>query len=102
MRAYVKNHATEWHRLIPFATFAINNTISTATGFTPHELVFGQKVRIPNSLMTNNRPIYTYDNYAEDTRMRIKGALDSAAEKLSQRKVVNKNSSRQICKVPGN
>lgn len=63
-----------------------------ATGFAPHQLVFGRKVCIPNSLMTNNRPIYTYDNYAEETRMLIKDALDSAAEHLSQRKALSKAS----------
>lgn len=97
MRAFTKNHATEWHRIIPFATFAINNTVSTSTGFTPHELVFGQKVRIPNSLMTN-KPIYTYDNYAEDTRIRIKEALDLAAENLAKRKIANKTAHDKTAK----
>lgn len=90
LRAFTKNHATEWHRIIPFALFAMNNTVHSTTGFTPHELVFGYQNKIPNSL-TNNKPIYTYDNYAEETRIRMKQALETAAEHLALRKVINKS-----------
>lgn len=71
------------------ATFAINDTIHSTTGKTPHELVLGQRVQIPNSL-TTNRPVYNYDNLAEATRLKIKRALDEASKALHDRKQKNK------------
>ena len=41
MRAYVNKYHSDWASYIPALLYAYHNTIHTATGFTPHVLLFG-------------------------------------------------------------
>lgn len=50
LRAFTATNKNQWDDLLKFATFAYNNTIHSTTGYTPHELVHGFKIQIPNHL----------------------------------------------------
>jgi len=52
---------------LPYATFVFNTTPHTATGYNPHELLFGRKPNIP-SMLQKDPPAtqYTYDNYVKE------------------------------------
>lgn len=88
-RSYVNKNCDNWHKLLKYATFAYNNTVHTTTGYTPHELAHGFKIKIPSHL-TKPKKIYNYDNYAEMTRYNITQALEYAKEQLYARKIENK------------
>lgn len=78
-----------WHILLKFATFAYNNTVHSTTGFTPHELAHGFKIKIPNHL-TKPKIIYNYENLADITRNNIANAIELAKNHLYTKKIENK------------
>lgn len=50
LRAFTTHNKDLWHKLLKYATFAYNNSVHITTGYTPHELAHGFKIRIPNHL----------------------------------------------------
>ncbi len=47
MRAKAVDNGVDWVSFLPMALFAIRQVVNRDTGFTPHELVFGRKMRGP-------------------------------------------------------
>lgn len=50
LRSFVSQHQSDWEELIPSLLYAYHNTIHSATGFTPHKLLFGwspRDLRVP-------------------------------------------------------
>lgn len=50
MRAFVNKYHSDWEDCIPSVLYAYHNTIHSATGYTPHHLLFGwtpQDLRVP-------------------------------------------------------
>lgn len=75
---------------IDFATFAYNNTENIATGFSPFELIFGKKSKLPSEIISKDVPLYNYDNYAMELRYKLKSMHDLARENLVEAKENNK------------
>ena len=63
----------------------INTIPHTATGYTPFELVYGNKATLPSALLTKPRTTYSYD-YAQELRERIRAANQVAKENLRKEK----------------
>lgn len=89
LRAFTTKNRDDWDELLKFATFAYNNAIHSTTGYTPHELAHGFKIKIPSHL-TRQKLTYNYDNFADITRNNIAKALELAKENLVARKEQNK------------
>lgn len=89
LRAYSAKNRDDWDELLKYATFAYNNSIHSTTGYTPHELAHGFRIKIPNQL-TKPKLSYNYDNFADMTRNNIAKALELAKENLYNRKEQNK------------
>lgn len=89
LRAFANKDHDNWHKLLKYATFAYNNTVHSTTGYTPHELAHGFKIKIPSHL-TKPKIIYNYDNFADITRHNISNALELTKEHLYARKMDNK------------
>jgi hypothetical protein len=69
LRCFILEDQTNWDKWISYATFVFNTTSHTATGFTPHERMFGRKPNIPGILqneppMCNTYMIITSRNYS--------------------------------------
>jgi hypothetical protein len=50
LKAFVNKYHSNWEECIPAALYAYHNTVHSATGFTPHQLLFGwtpQDLRVP-------------------------------------------------------
>ena len=47
----VQNTKIEWDQCLPYVLWAYRGTVRKTTGFTPHELVFGKKMRMPLDFM---------------------------------------------------
>lgn len=88
MRSFA-NGSADWHRMILYATFVYNNTIHSTTGYTPHELAHGHKIRIPTNILKRSTP-YSYDNLAREIKDNIQLALEEAKKHLMSRKLKNK------------
>lgn len=86
----VHANPTSWHEHLDSAVFAYNNTINSATGYSPHELLFGYAVQLPDKIIKNNSPIYNYDNYKEELRFNLSKYWKIARENITIRKEKNK------------
>lgn len=88
-RAFASKNMEEWHDLLKFAMFAYNNSVHSVTGYTPHELAHGFKIRIPNHL-SKPKLNYNYDNLADNVKNTMASTLEIAREHLMNRKLINK------------
>lgn len=69
---YVNKNQSDWDELLPMVNMAYNSQVHESTGFAPHEMVYGNKMRTPleaDLTITENTEIYT--DYVEDLRSRL-------------------------------
>ncbi len=66
----------DWASFLPLALFAIRRVANRSTGFSPHELVFGRKMRGPLDLL--------YAGWVEEiySEFDVDGWVESLQEKL--------------------
>ena len=56
-----------------------NTTPHTATGFTPHELLFGRKSNIPGKLQKKpSETQYAYDSYIKELQSQLQSSYQAA------------------------
>ena len=60
----------DWDRLAPFAAFAYNTSVHSATNFTPFELVYGRIARFPLRIPSEDK-LCTYNVYLRDLITRL-------------------------------
>jgi transposase InsO family protein len=72
LQCFILEDQSNWDKWLPYAPFVFNTTPHTATGFTPHELLFGRKSNIPGLLQREPPETqYTYDNYVKELQSRL-------------------------------
>jgi len=87
LRCFILEDQSNWDRWLPYATFVFNTTPHTATGFTPHELLFGRKPNIPGLLQREPPETqYTYDNYVKELQSRLQSSYQTARASLNSQK----------------
>lgn len=89
IRAYTQKEQTTWHKYLRYFLFSYNNTVHSTTGFSPHLLVFGFDVKIPDSVK-NARLNYNYDSYKRELIEKLKDAHDRTRAMIQERKEKNK------------
>lgn len=89
MRAFTQSEPDSWHNLLHYATFSYNNTINSTTGHSPHSLVFGFDVEIPDNIY-KSPPSYYYDSYKHELQNKLKNAREIAKKLIQEKKIVNK------------
>lgn len=89
VRAYTEDKRDTWHKCIAFFTSCYNNTVNTATGYTPHTLLFGYDIEMPSNIK-NARPNYNYESYAQELQMQLRNAHKKAREMIAKSKEKNK------------
>ena len=47
LRHFVSYTGKDWEVLLPFAEFSYNSSISSSTGFSPHEIIYGKELILP-------------------------------------------------------
>ena len=67
-----------------------NVTTHRATGYSPFELLFGHRARIPTALQAQPTPRYNYDDYISELRGRLQSAHAIVRENLLQSKARSK------------
>lgn len=65
--------------------FSYNTSVHNATGFTPHELIFGTKARIPSEFVKEIVPA-TFIQYLDELLTRLSTTQARAAENLERAK----------------
>lgn len=91
LRHYVANDQSDWDEWLPYAMFVYNTTPHTSTKFTPFELVYGVKPKLPSSLQEEPEPQYTYDDYVQELKKRLQSSHLVARENLLANKVSSKD-----------
>ena len=51
---YISVHQNDWDKFIDGVVFAYNSTVHDTTGITPYRMVFGEEIRLPVELVTEN------------------------------------------------
>jgi len=69
--------------------FLYNTTTHRTTGYTPFELLFGYKARVPTSLQERQTPRYNY-NYVGELKGRMQAAHAVARDRLVEGKARSK------------
>ncbi|KAL0130261.1 hypothetical protein PUN28_002097 [Cardiocondyla obscurior] len=95
LRHYLNEEQTDWDEWLPYAMFTYNTTPHTSTGFTPFELVYGHQAMLPTALTTVPKPTYSYENYAQELRERLRAANQIARENARLKKEKTKNTNKQ-------
>jgi len=67
--------------------FTYKTTSHTATGFTPFELTYGHQAILPTALTKQPKPTYSYDDYAQELRKKIRATNQLAKDRLKQEKI---------------
>ena len=86
LRHYINEEQTDWDEWLPYAMFAYNTTPHTATGFTPFELVYGHRAILPTALTKPPKPTYSYEDYAQELKERLRATSQIARENAIQAK----------------
>ncbi|MCO5607558.1 hypothetical protein L7F22_061755 [Adiantum nelumboides] len=90
LKCYVSEHKATWLHYLPLVEYAYNNTVHTATGKAPFEIVEGGK-KVPPILQTKDK-IFEADKYVQNTDeayRKIKLALEKTQSK--QKKAVDRH-----------
>ena len=84
---YLKHYCTktDWDDWIRFGIFSYNTSVHEATGFTPHELVFGVKAIIPSGFIKHQIP-RTFVDYLDNLFSKITTTQALAATNLERAK----------------
>ena len=90
IKHYTEQYKTTWDNWIDFAMFSYNTTPHTVTQFTPYELVFGRKPNLPSLLTSTSEPIYTYEDYLTELKLKLSHVFDSARGHIISYKERNK------------
>ena len=89
LKNFIAEDQTDWDEWLPYAMFTYNTTLHTSTSYTPFELVFGRQATLPTSLNQAPRLTYTYDQYTEELRERLRSTNSIARETIG----INKDKS---------
>ena len=90
LRHYIAEDQRNWDEWVAYATHCYNVTMHRATGYSPFELLFGHRARIPSVLQAQPTPRYNYDDYVSELRGRLQSAHAIARENLLQGKAKSK------------
>ncbi len=64
LRALINPYSIEWDKWIPTVKCALNTQVNSATGDSPHYIIFGEDKLLPYDLLSAEpQPVYTYDDY---------------------------------------
>ena len=67
LRSLINPHSITWDTWIPYVKCALNSQINSATGETPHYIIFGEDKTLPYELLNSNpRPVYNEDDYIKN------------------------------------
>uniref|UniRef100_A0ABM1XJY4 RNA-directed DNA polymerase n=1 Tax=Aedes albopictus TaxID=7160 RepID=A0ABM1XJY4_AEDAL len=90
LRQYIVSNPLIWDELLPFFSFEYNTTINSSTGYSPYELLYGRKARIPNSVYCSNNNELNYADYLEELKANFKNVHGKAKENLVASKITRK------------
>lgn len=87
LRSFVNEHQSDWDDWLKFYAFNYNTTPHSDHGFTPHELVFGNKAKLPHEIFEQGiEPVYNYEQYHSELKFKLQMSHKIAKQKLLEQK----------------
>jgi hypothetical protein len=71
LKAFVSSDQSNWHEMLPYAVYAINNNINVSTNFEPHTLVYNFVNPMPTNVTKNTSNSYNYDSLFNEFKTRL-------------------------------
>ena len=90
LRHYIAEGQRDWDEWIAYATYVYNITTHRVTGYSPFELLFGYRARIPTAMQVQPTPRCNYDDYVSELKGRLQSAQAIARKNLLQSKARSK------------
>ena len=90
LRHVIDSSETEWDRFIADVQSALNGSINSSIGDTPHFILYGVDKRLPYDLLLDEiRPLYNYDDFvqvrfrqSQSIFRKVKRQLEESTEKM--------------------
>lgn len=89
LRSFTNAHQTDWDDWVKYYEFTFNTTPHTEHGYTPFELVFGQKAKLPQNIQHDVHkiePIYNIEQYHNELKFKLQYTNQIARKNLIQNK----------------
>lgn len=99
LRSFVNHQPATWDEFAKSCSFAYNTSVHSATGYTPFELLFGFKPRLPGGVHNPPEIVYNYDNYVIDLKNKLQNSYLIARDRLILAKKKSKKIFDQKTKV---
>lgn len=90
LRTYVNNERTDWDAFLSSFVYCYNTTVSTITGYTPFELVFGKIPPNFDFLGIGIDPVYNYDDYVSELKFRLQSEHARVKRSIEKFKLAEK------------
>lgn len=88
LRSFVNEHQSDWDEWLKFYAFNYNTTPHSDHGFSPHELVFGNKAKLPQELFNRGtEPVYNFEQYSKELKFKLQKTNEIAKDKLIEQKI---------------
>lgn len=91
LKHYINDKQSDWDEFIPFAIFAYNSHVHKSTGYTPYEVLFGNKPYLPSSITQEPQFSYSYDDYIINLKQKLNITQKIARENLIENKHKSKS-----------
>jgi transposase InsO family protein len=90
LRNYASKNPQNWDVYVPYAMYCHNSSIHSATGFQPHEVVFGYPLVVPTSFSRNTEPQYNYQDYQYE----MKRLMQETHQMVREQQIKSKEKSK--------
>ena len=86
LRQFVGKNYEIWDRFLPYFAMEYNTTTNSSTGFTPYELIFGRKARLPSSIYKERGCKRTYTDFSQEMKTKLTEIHEIARKNLIESK----------------
>lgn len=91
LRIQTDKHPETWSSWLPFWCFSFNTSVHTETNYTPFELVYGRKCKLPSNLSGDIvQPLYNHESYPKELKYRLQLSQKEARDNLLKSKTKRK------------
>lgn len=89
LRNFSEKNPFDWDLKLPYFVANQNSLVHASPGFPPFELMFGRSFDIPSNLKNDTAAGYTFDDFADECRVKLRQTWSWARENIVKKKNYN-------------